>query len=78
SVFVVVISLFVSLFLYFETTKTFNKERRTIEQKYILKNKEIRKEEASRVFTYTQQLQKNTVEELKQNEKNRVYEAHEM
>ncbi|MFW3343059.1 cache domain-containing protein [Aliarcobacter butzleri] len=78
SVFVIVFSLFVILFLYFENKKTFNKERRTIEQKYILKNKEIIKEEVSRVFTFTKQLQKNTEEELKQNVKNRVYEAHEM
>lgn len=78
SVFVVVFSLFVILFLYFENKKTFNKERKEIEQKYILKNKEIIKEEVSRVFTFTKQLQKNTEEELKQNVKNRVYEAHEM
>ncbi|KLD96731.1 sensor histidine kinase [Aliarcobacter butzleri] len=78
SVFVVVFSLFVILFLYFENKKTFNKERKEIEQKYILKNKEIIKEEVLRVFTFTKQLQKNTEEELKQNVKNRVYEAHEM
>ncbi|MFY9081607.1 sensor histidine kinase [Aliarcobacter butzleri] len=78
SVFVVVFSLFVILFLYFENKKTFNKERKEIEQKYILKNKEIIKEEVLRVFTFTKQLQKNTEEELKQNIKNRVYEAHEM
>ena len=45
SIFVIVISLFVILFLYFENKKTFNKERKEIEQKYILKNKEIIKEE---------------------------------
>ncbi|MCT7630726.1 cache domain-containing protein [Aliarcobacter butzleri] len=78
SVFVVVFSLFVILFLYFENKKTFNKERKEIEQKYILKNKEIIKEEVLKVFTFTKQLQKNTEEELKQNVKNRVYEAHEM
>ena len=78
SVFVVVFSLFVILFLYFENKKTFNKERKEIEQKYILKNKEIIKEEVLRVFTFTKQLQKNTEEELKQNVRNRVYEAHEM
>ncbi|MFX4235248.1 cache domain-containing protein [Aliarcobacter butzleri] len=78
SVFVVFFSLFIIIFLYFENKKTFNKERRAIEQRYILKNKEIIKEEVSRVFTFTKQLQKNTEEELKQNVKNRVYEAHEM
>lgn len=78
SLFVIAFSFFIILFLYFENKKTFNKERKEIEQKYILKNKEIIKEEVLRVFTFTKQLQKNTEEELKQNVKNRVYEAHEM
>ncbi|WP_152057502.1 sensor histidine kinase [Aliarcobacter butzleri] len=78
TVFVVVFSIFIILFLYFENKKTFTKEKKEIEEKYILKNKEIIKEEVSRVFTFTKQLQKNTEEELKQNVKNRVYEAHEM
>ncbi|KLE11301.1 sensor histidine kinase [Aliarcobacter butzleri L355] len=76
TVFVVVFSIFIILFLYFENKKTFTKEKKEIEEKYILKNKEIIKEEVSRVFTFTKQLQKNTEEELKQNVKNRVYEAH--
>ncbi|WP_260917979.1 sensor histidine kinase [Aliarcobacter butzleri] len=78
SVFVVFFSLFIIIFLYFENKKTFNKERRAIEQRYILKNKETIKEEVLRVYDFTKQLQKNTEEELKQNVKNRVYEAHEM
>ncbi|MFY9070023.1 cache domain-containing protein [Aliarcobacter butzleri] len=78
SVFVVFFSLFIIIFLYFENKKTFNKERRAIEQRYILKNKETIKEEVLRVYDFTKQLQKNTEEELKQNIKNRVYEAHEM
>lgn len=78
AIFVLAFSFFIILFLYFENKKTFNQERKEIEQKYILKNKEIIKEEVSRVYTFTKQLQKNTEEELKQNVRNRVYEAHEI
>ena len=76
SLFVIAFSFFIILFLYFENKKTFTKERKEIEQKYILKNKEIIKEEVTRVYDFTKQLQKNTEEELKQNVKNRVYEAY--
>ncbi|MFW2605077.1 cache domain-containing protein [Aliarcobacter butzleri] len=76
SVFVVVFSIFIILFLYFENKKTFTKEKKEIEEKYILKNKEIIKEEVTKVYEFTKRLQKNTEEELKQNVKNRVYEAH--
>ncbi|MFW2554552.1 cache domain-containing protein [Aliarcobacter butzleri] len=76
SVFVVVFSIFIILFLYFENKKTFTKEKKEIEEKYILKNKEIIKEEVTGVYEFTKELQKNTEEELKQNVKNRVYEAH--
>ncbi|MCT7564521.1 hypothetical protein N5U20_05600 [Aliarcobacter butzleri] len=37
SVFVVVFSIFIILFLYFENKKTFTKEKKEIEEKYILK-----------------------------------------
>ncbi|WP_157278772.1 sensor histidine kinase [Aliarcobacter butzleri] len=76
SVFVVVFSIFIILFLYFENKKTFTKEKKEIEEKYIIKNKEIIKEEVTKVYEFTKRLQKNTEEELKQNVKNRVYEAH--
>ncbi|WP_323659757.1 sensor histidine kinase [Aliarcobacter butzleri] len=76
SVFVVVFSIFIILFLYFENKKTFTKEKKEIEEKYILKNKEIIIEEVTGVYEFTKELQKNTEEELKQNVKNRVYEAH--
>lgn len=65
SLFVIAFSFFIILFLYFENKKTFTKERKEIEQKYILKNKEIIKEEVTRVYDFTKQLQKNTEEELK-------------
>ena len=76
SLFVIIFSIFVILFLYFENKKTFNEEKRDIEAKYVLKNKEIIKEEVNRVYEFIKQLQKNTELELKQSVKSRVYEAH--
>ena len=65
SIFVIVISLFVILFLYFENKSTFNQEKKDIEQKYILKNKELIKEEVNRVYDFIEHLQKTTEIELK-------------
>ena len=76
SIFVIVISLFVILFLYFENKSTFNQEKKDIEQKYILENKELIKEEVNRVYDFIEHLQKTTEIELKKNVKSRVYEAH--
>ena len=76
SIFVIIISFVMILFLYFENKKTFNEEKTGIEQKYILKNKEQIKEEVNRVYEYINYLQKTTEEELKKSVKSRVYEAH--
>ena len=76
SLFIIIISSLIILFLYFENKKTFNDEKKEIEQKYILKNKEQIKEEVTRVYDYINYLQKTTEEELKTNVKSRVYEAH--
>ena len=76
SIFVIVVSLLVILFLYFENKKIFNQEKITIEEKYILKNKELVKEEVNRVYEFIKYLQTSTEIELKNNIKSRVYEAH--
>jgi two-component system, NtrC family, sensor kinase len=76
SIFVIIISLLVILFLYFENKKTFNQEKKEIEQKYIFEKKELIKEEVNRVYTFIEHLQKSTEKELKKNVKSRVYEAH--
>ena len=76
SIFVTVVSLLVILFLYFENKKTFNQEKKEIEEKYILKNKELIKEEVNRVHEFIKHLQTSTEIELKNNIKSRVYEAH--
>ena len=76
SIFVVVISLCVILFLYFENKNAFSQEKKDIEEKYILKNKELIKEEVNRVYEFIEYLQKTTEIELKKSVKSRVYEAH--
>ena len=74
--FVIIISFFVIMFLFFENKKTFDEERKNIEQRYILENKEQIKQEVNRVHEYINYLQKTTEEELKNSIKARVYEAH--
>ncbi|QKF67639.1 Cache sensor-containing signal transduction histidine kinase [Arcobacter venerupis] len=76
SIFVIIISLFVILFLYFENKKTFIEEKKEIEEKYVLEKKELIQEEVNRVYTFIEHLQKSTEQELKKNVKTRVYEAH--
>ena len=76
SIFVTVVSLLVILFLYFENKKTFNQEKKEIEEKYIIKNKENIKEEVERVHEFIKHLQTSTEIELRNNIKSRVYEAH--
>jgi len=76
SIFVIIISLFVISFLYLENKKTFNEEKKGIEERFVSKNKEQIKEEVLRVHEYINHLQKTTESELKTSIKNRVYEAH--
>ncbi|PUE63716.1 sensor histidine kinase [Arcobacter caeni] len=76
SIFVILISFCVILFLYFENKSTFNQEKKDIEQRYILENKELIKEEVNRVYDFIEHLQKTTEIELKKSVKSRVYEAH--
>ncbi len=76
STFILISSIIVTLFLYFENKKTFLKEKEEIEKKYILENKAIAQDEVNRVYDFIKHLQKTTENELKESIKNRVYEAH--
>ena len=76
SIFVLIISIIVVMFLYFENKKTFDIQKKEVEEKYIEKNKSFVKEEVNRVYSYIKYLQENTEKELKNNVKSRVYEAH--
>ena len=76
AVFVLVVSFFVVLFLYFENKRTFHEEKKSIEEQFINENKEIIKDQVNRVYTFIKHLQETTEIELKKNVKERVYEAH--
>jgi two-component system, NtrC family, sensor kinase len=76
SVFIIISSIIVTLFFYIENKKTFLKEKKNIENNFVLENKAIAREEVNRVYDFIQHLQKTTESELKESIKNRVYEAH--
>ena len=65
AVFVLVVSFFVVLFLYFENKRTFHEEKKSIEEQFINENKEIIKDEVNRVYTFIKHLQETTEIELK-------------
>ena len=67
SIFVLIISIIVVMFLYFENKKTFDIQKKEVEEKYIEKNKSFVKEEVNRVYSYIKYLQENTEKELKNN-----------
>ena len=75
-VFIIVISCIITIMLYLENKKTFNDEKNRIETQFIKENKEVIKDNVSRVYTFIQHLKETTEDELKLNIKNRVYEAH--
>ena len=74
--FILISSVIITLFFYFENKDTFLNEKRNIEQNYIQNNKIKVKEEVNRVYNFIKHLQKTTEIELKESIKNRVYEAH--
>jgi signal transduction histidine kinase len=76
AIIVLILSIFMVLFLYFEKKRTFHEEKKSIEEQFINENKEIIKDEVNRVYTFIKHLQETTENELKKNVKERVYEAH--
>ncbi len=76
--FIVIASILITLFLFFDSKSTFIKEKNKIESEYILENKKIIKNEVEEVYTFIKILQKNTEKELKESIRSRVYEAHSM
>ncbi|MBU0925277.1 cache domain-containing protein [bacterium] len=76
SAFILVLSIIITLFFYFENKETFLKEKEDIKNNYILENKNLIKEEVNRVYDFILKLQNLTEIELKNSIKSRVYEAH--
>jgi len=75
-IFIILVSLCITLFLYFENKSIFLEEKKRIENEYIQANKKNIKNEVNRVYNFIKHLQKTTEAELKKSIKSRVYEAH--
>ncbi|WP_108061503.1 sensor histidine kinase [Poseidonibacter lekithochrous] len=75
-IFTIIISILITLFLYFDNKNTFLEQKTRIENDYIKNHKKIIKDEVDRVANYIEYLQVSTEKELKSSIKNRVYEAH--
>ncbi|WP_418186462.1 cache domain-containing protein [Aliarcobacter lanthieri] len=75
---VLLISSIIISFIYFDSKKTYEKDKKEIETKFINDNKENIQTEVERVYTYIRYLQANTEAYLKKSIKDRVYEAYEI
>jgi len=74
--FIILASVCITLFLYFDNKSTFVKEKARIENLFITEKKKLIKEEVDRVHNYISYIQKTTERELKKSIKSRVYEVH--
>ncbi|PHO08895.1 histidine kinase [Malaciobacter canalis] len=72
----IILSLVITLLLYLENKRTYEKEKNILNRTYIKKNKKLIQEEVHRIYNYITHMQKSTEKELKKSIKSRVYEAH--
>lgn len=75
-VFIVLISLLLIAILFFENKKTFEKEKRAIEQEFTQKNKQLIKKEVDSVYNYIINEQKNTHKTLQDSLQEALNNAH--
>ena len=74
--FIITLSIFISLSLYLNNKKTFDTEKILIEKEHILNNKKLIKNQVDNVYEYIKYQQKNTESKLRKNLKEKVYEAY--
>lgn len=72
----IVLSLVITLLLYLENKRTYEKEKNILNRTYIKKNKKLIQEEVHRIYDYITHMQRSTEKDLKESIKSRVYEAH--
>ncbi|WP_122893349.1 sensor histidine kinase [Arcobacter peruensis] len=75
-VFVLTISIIISVFLYIDKQSTLEKEKKQIKTNFIRSNKLKIKNDTHRLHDFIVETKKDTEKFLKENIKNRVYEAH--
>ncbi|WP_121626949.1 sensor histidine kinase [Poseidonibacter antarcticus] len=76
SSFVIIFSMIITIWLYVENKSIFQKEKKQIENEYILETKNKLKSDISLVYNIVNNSYKNIEVELKNSIKTRVYEAH--
>ncbi len=74
-IFIISMSIFLIVFLYFEYKTTYLQEKQLVEKEFIKYNKKIIKSNVETVYNTVLQMQKSTEIELKKSIKQRVYEA---
>jgi signal transduction histidine kinase len=74
--FIITISIIITLFLYLENQISFTKEKIKIKNEFIKENKESAKDAVDNLLKFIEKTQDQTEEKLKENIKARVYEAH--
>ena len=74
--FIITISLIITIFLYIEKQHFLEKEKMFIKTQYIKNNKIQIKNKIDDLYEFIVKTQDETIENLKENIKNRVYEAH--
>lgn len=75
-VFIITISIVITIFLYLEKQNELEKEKISTRNEFINTNKELVKLEVENLYDFIIRTQEKTEEKLKENIKNRIYEAH--
>ncbi|PLY09172.1 MAG: histidine kinase [Arcobacter sp.] len=74
-IFIISMSIFLIIFLYFEYKTTYLQEKQLMEKEFVKYNKKIIKNNVETVYNTILEMQRNTESELKKSIKERVYEA---
>jgi signal transduction histidine kinase len=74
-IFILTISLIMTFFLYLDKQRELQKEKNTIKEEFIKKNKDIVSLDVDDLYNFIIKTQESTENRLKENIKNRVYEA---
>ncbi|MDD2291256.1 MAG: cache domain-containing protein [Aliarcobacter sp.] len=74
-IFIITISIIITLFLYLETQNELEKEKVSIQNEYLEKNTELVKKDVENLYEFILKTQEKTEEKLKKSIKDRVLEA---
>ncbi|WP_368030830.1 cache domain-containing protein [Arcobacter sp. s6] len=77
-IFIIIISIIITFFLYLEKQINLSKEIYTTKNEFIKKNKESTKNDVDNIYDFIIKTQKDTEKKLKESIKSRVYEAHDI